>query len=358
MPADTIHQFTSFARPGDAVYDYTAELRQIFMGWGKRSNIYVLDPDCRSIDGVAHYRKYKAEKGDIIVYHFGIGSKLTDFILSQKEATKVLVYHNMTPEKYFLGVDNLVYLALRKGRRELDALKDTVDLVIADSQFNASDLETRHGYQGVVVSPIIKNFSRYDGKTPDPARLAKWKSDKKTILFIGRITANKRIDKLIQTLAAYVKLYGPDARLIVPGSWKNTEPYKDRLLKLIARLGLDELVELPGFVDDNDFIALFVMADAYLSLSEHEGFGVPLLEAMYFQTPVVAYGACSIPEVLGPAGIKLYSEDPLIPAVVLRELFENNGLCGRIVAGQDARLKEFSKERIEPGLKKAFEPLL
>jgi len=358
MPANTIHQFTSFARPGDAVYDYTAELRQVFLGWGKNSNIYVLDPDSHTFDGVEHFRKYRPTKGDILVYHFGIGSILTDFILSRKEARKVLVYHNMTPEKYFIGVDNLVFLGLRKGRRELDLLKDSVDLVIADSRFNALDLETRHGYKGVIVSPIIKDFARYDGKKPDRARLAKWKSDKKTILFIGRITANKRIDMLIQTLSVYVKLYGPDARLIVPGSWKNTEPYKDRLLKLIVRLGLEELVELPGFIDDDDFAALFSMADVYLSLSEHEGFGVPLLEAMYFKTPVIAYSVCSIPEVMGRAGIKLHSNDPVTTAVVLRELFDDNELCSRIVSGQDERLKDFSKEKIEPELKKAFEPLL
>ncbi|HEB72400.1 MAG TPA: glycosyltransferase, partial [Nitrospirae bacterium] len=243
-------------------------------------------------------------------------------------------------------------------RRELDALKDSVDLVIADSRFNAIDLETRHSYQGIVVSPLIKNFTRYDGKNPNPERLVKWRSDKKTILFIGRITANKRIDRLIQTLAVYVKLYGPDIRLVVPGSWKSNKPHKDSLLKLIARLGLEGLVELPGFIDDDDFIALFSMADVYLSLSEHEGFGVPLLEAMYFKTPVVAYDACSIPEVMGRAGIKLHSNDPVTTAVVLRELFENNKLCSRIVSGQDERLKEFSRENIEPGLKKAFEPLL
>ncbi|MGK7344607.1 MAG: glycosyltransferase family 4 protein [Candidatus Nitrospinota bacterium M3_3B_026] len=348
-----VHQFTSFARRGDAVYDYAELLRGIFRSWGAPSNIYVLDPDPPPYDGVADYKRYSPAPGDILLYHFAIGSRLTDFILRQP-GKKFMVYHNMTPEEYLLGADNESYLAARKGARELEMMRDALDGVFAVSEYNADDLRRRGGYEEVVITPMAKDFSRFEGAAPSPARMEKWKSGKKTILFIGRVVPHKRQDDLIKVLHAYTRLYGPEARLVMPGSWKNMELYKDSLLRLSERLGIADLVEIPGFIDEEDFLALFSMADVYLSLSEHEGFGVPFLEAMWFGVPVVAYGVCAIPEVLGPSGIRLREKDSFAAAAVLRELFENRELKGRIVEGQRKRLEDFSPRRLEAVLREAL----
>jgi len=163
MGAEAVHQFTPIARPGDAVFDHAAQLQKIFRGWGKRSEIYVLDPGRQPMDGVRHYKKYRSGPDDILVYHFGIGSPLTDFILAQPGAA-YLIYHNMTPGEYLLGVDNRSYLAVRRGRRELDRLRGRLAGVFADSRYNAEDLETGHGYTGVRVMPIPKDFSGWNGR--------------------------------------------------------------------------------------------------------------------------------------------------------------------------------------------------
>jgi len=357
MGARAVHQFTSFARRGDAVYDHAEQLRKIFLSWGLRSDIYLLDPEPSAYEGVFYHKKYRPSPDDIILYHFGIGGKLTDIVLRQP-GRKFLVYHNMTPEKYLLGVDNQSYLHVRKGRKELDRMKGALDGVFAVSDYNARDLKEKNGYTDVTILPIVKDFSEFEGKTPSPGRVEKWKSDKKTIFFIGRIVPNKRHGDLIKTLYAYTKLYGRDARLVMPGSWKNTESYRDYLSNLAEKLGVGDLLEMPGFIDDEDFHVLFGMADVYLSLSEHEGFGVPLLEAMWFGAPVVAYSACAIPEILGPAGIKLKKKDSFVTATVLRELFENAEMRQRIIAAQKERLKEFSADKSEKILKEALVPYL
>lgn len=357
MGARAIHQLTSFARRGDAVYDQAEQLRKILLSWGYRSTIYVLDEATCVYEGVEYYKKLRAGSDDILLFHFGLASRLTAFFLGQP-GRKFLLYHNMTPEKYLLGVDNQSYLAVRRGRKELEQMRLRVDGAAGQSAFTARDLVEKSGYANVGVLPILKDFSAYAGRTPAPDRLEKWRSDRKTILFIGRVIANKCQADLIRTLHAYTELYGRDARLVMPGSWKNSESYRDHLVQLARSLGLADLVVLPGFIDDEDFFALFSLADVYLSLSEHEGFGVPLLEAMWFGVPIVAYAVCSIPEILGPSGIGLNGKHPAVVATVLRELFENPGLREGVVAAQRQRLQEYSPERIGATLRTMLAPFL
>ena len=352
-----IHQFTSLARRGDAVYDHCERMRHVFRDWGYRSDIYVLDPDTRGYEGVANYRAYRANPADILVYHFGIGSKLTAFLLNQP-GRLVLFYQNMTPPQYLLGVDNMSYLYVRKGRRELDQLRPRLAAAIAPSRFNADDLRECHGYTDVSIAPIFQDITQGGGAPLSREKVEKWRSDKRTILFVGRLMANKRQDDLIKTLAAYTRLYGPDARLVIPGSSVNTGEYRAYLERLARSLGVAEQVVLPGFIDEGDLHALLSSASVYLSLSEHEGFGVPFLEAMRHRIPIVAYAVCAIPEVLGPAGIQLKGKDPVVTATVLRLLFEDTALAGRLVAAQDRQLLNFSRAAVEPALRAAFAPLL
>lgn len=357
MGAKAIHQLTSFARRGDAVYDHAEQLRKIILSWGYRSTIYVLDEATCVYDGVEYYKKLRAGRDDILLYHFGLGSVLTRFFLDQP-GKKFLLYHNMTPEKYLIGIDNQSFLGVRRGRKELDEMKPRLDGALGHSHYTSQDIVERNGYTNVGVLPILKDFSVYEGKTPLPERLDKWRSDKKTIFFIGRVVANKCQADLVRTLHAYTKLYGNDARLVMPGSWKNTESYRDHLRHLARSFDIEDSVIIPGFIDDEDFFALFSMADVYLSLSEHEGFGVPLLEAMWFGAPVVAYAVCSIPEILGDTGVKLHGKDPAVTATVLREIFENPTLKEKIVTAQKARLREYSPEKISGILRDTLAPFL
>ncbi len=357
MGARGIHQLTAFARHGDAVFDDAYQLRRMFLSWGVDSSIYVLDRNRSPIEGVDYYKKLRCKPDDIVLYHFGIGGKLTGFFLSLP-ARKFLVYHNMTPEEYLLGIDNNSYVYIRRGRKDLEQLRDRLTGCFADSQYNADDLINRHGYTDVTVAPILKSFEQWEGKEPDLIRMAKWSSDKKTILFIGRIAGNKRQDELIKTINEYARMFGRDVRLVLPGSFNHTRPYRDYLLKLVDRFNLHDLVEIPGFVDDEDIHALYSQADIYLSLSEHEGFGVPFLEAMHFGIPVVALSVCSVPEVLGEAGIKLKHNDPRVTAAVLRQILANEDLKERIVAGQKKRLNDFKRDKIESIFKNRLEPYI
>lgn len=357
MTIKAIHQFTGIARKGDGIFDYATELQGMFRNWGYQSHIYVLDEPGPGYDDVYRYKNYRPNKGDLLFYQFGIGSKLTDFVIKQP-APKILIYQGMTPGKYLLGVDNNSFLACRRGRGELDRLRDNLTAAMSVSDDNINDLKENHGYGAITKVPLLKRFDAYEGREPSPERMAKWQSDKKTIFFIGRINPNKDQAGLIETLAAYKKLYGDTARLIIPGSWKDKEGYRDHLRELIKRNDLEDSVIMPGFIDDEDFFALFRQADVYLSLSEHEGFGVPFLEAMWFEVPVIALGGSAVDETVGSGGLIIDEKNPYVVAGLLHELFTDEAMSARFKKAGLDRLHYYSYPEVEKKMKAFLAPFL
>ena len=153
------------------------------------------------------------------------------------------------------------------------------------------------------------------------------------VLFVGRIIPNKRIDDLIRSFAVFQKWVRPRSRLLLVGDHRGFERYLDRLQELVRELRLDEVV-FTGQVDDDELYAYYRLADVFLCLSEHEGFGVPLQEAMHFGLPVIAYDAGAVRETLRGGGLLLQDKRPEVVADLLDRLTRGGDLRRAVLASQ------------------------
>ena len=166
------------------------------------------------------------------------------------------------------------------------------------------------------------------------------------LLFVGRISPNKRQDQLVRMLAYYRRCIAPDVRLILVGSHRDQPEYHFRITELARVLGLSDAVTFTGSVSLAELIAYYRVASAFVSVSQHEGFGVPLLEAMRFDVPVVAQDTSAIGETMGHAGVLVKDGDLPIVAEAAALTLENPDLRARLLEGQRQRFQDFSYDKV------------
>jgi glycosyltransferase involved in cell wall biosynthesis len=257
---------------------------------------------------------------------------------------KVLIYHNITPHAYFAGINGPLAEAAKRGRGQLDQLRDLTAAGWGVSTFNCQELAER-GWTNLGVLPIIFDPERYEVR-PDRSVLKRYGDSRPNILFVGRVSPNKRFEDLILAFFYLKMSVCADARLLLVGAQGGMEPYVAYLQRLIGELHLPDVV-LTGHVSNSELMAYYRSASLYLSLSEHEGFGVPLLESMHFGLPIVAYAAAAVPETLGGCGALVTKKDYPAMAELIGLLIEDGDLRGRIIAGQRKRLEDFLPRSVE-----------
>jgi glycosyltransferase involved in cell wall biosynthesis len=174
------------------------------------------------------------------------------------------------------------------------------------------------------------------------------------ILFVGRISPNKRQDDLIRMLAYYRACIDPEAHLYLVGGYRDQPQYHARLAALRDALDLGSAVVLTGPVSIAALVAYYRRASVFCSLSEHEGFGVPLLEAMHLGLPVVAYDAAAVGETLDGGGIKLPRKDLAEAAETCALVVERDDLRKRLVATGRRRARDFATEAVAQRTKEAL----
>ena len=267
--------------------------------------------------------------------------------LEQVPDRKVVVYHNITPSAYFAGIDELYFEAARAGREQLDHLRALAEAGWGVSAFNCQELAER-GWTHLGVLPIVFDPNRYAVR-PDRKVLKRYQGGV-NVLFVGRLSPNKRLEDVILTFTYLKRLVRPDARLLLVGSvGQNMKPYREFLEALVARLDLPDVV-FAGHVSTSQLVAYYRCASVYLSMSEHEGFGVPLLESMHFGVPIVAYKAAAVPETLGGSGVLVTAKETMAVAELIGLLIEDEGLRAQIVARQRERLRDFMPDKVEERL--------
>jgi glycosyltransferase involved in cell wall biosynthesis len=246
-----------------------------------------------------------------------------------------LVYHNITPPEYFLGVHRQLVRQCYHGRRELLAYRTRCDLALGDSEFNRQELE-QAGFPSTAVLPVVPDFSHLAGP-PDPRMVATYDDEWTNLLFVGRVIPNKRPDNLIRFFHAYKTLYNPKSRLILAGSYGGFEVYLAQLHALTAALGVSD-VHILGQVTNEELAALYECADLFLCASEHEGFCVPIVEAFFKGVPVVAYAATAVPATMDGGGVLYETREPARVAAIVHGVLSDAGLEAQVLAAQDAAL--------------------
>ena len=263
---------------------------------------------------------------------------------------KVLQYHNITPAAFFAQYSPGLFRLASLGRQELASLVGHVDLALGDSEFNRAELEEM-GFAPTGVLPIAVNTDRITSAPRRPA-LEKILGDGLiNILFVGRIVPNKRIDDHIRLAEVYKRYVDNYYRFIFVGRYDGVPAYYAQVRALISEYRmLPDRFWFTGPVPDDDLAAFYRWADAYVSLSEHEGFCVPLIEAMAADVPVLAYAAGAVPETLGGSGVLFAPKDLEVAAELLGMLVYDRPLRERVLDGQRQRLQDFAPERIEAQL--------
>jgi len=341
-----INQWVPAAHRGDAIGDSARRVRDLLRAAGHDSELYALTIDEDLRDDVRPFQDQGARQGHITIFHFALPSPMTEAFASLS-GIRVLQYHNITPAAFFAPYDAQLFRLAALGRQELTSLAGRVDLALGDSEFNRQELEEL-GFARTGVMPIAVNMERLTAAPRRPA-LEKILGDGLiNFLFVGRIVPNKRIEDHIRLAEMYKRYIDSYYRFIFVGRYDGVPAYYAQIRALI-----DEFQMLPdrfwftGPVPDEDLAAFYRWADVYVSLSEHEGFCVPLVEAMAADVPILAYAAGAVPETLGGAGMLFDPKDLEVASEMLGMLVYDRPVRDRVIEGQRRRLADFAPERIE-----------
>ncbi|HZP32971.1 MAG TPA: glycosyltransferase [Candidatus Acidoferrales bacterium] len=289
---------------GDAVSNQMASMHAIFQRLGYDSQMYAdrIDP-CVSSQ-VRELSSLNPYEDSLLIYHFSTGTKVTARILEHPYPV-ALYYHNITPAKFHFGNAWGSFFHSLQGRKQLANLARKVVFAWAASEYSRQELEIS-GFRCTAVCPIIVDREKYQIPMVE-ALYRKYNDGRLNILFVGRMAPHKCQHDLIEVVYRYQKKFGKGIRLLLVGASKRR--YRAKLEKLIAGYDLRDVAILTGKVSLPELCTYYRVCDLFLSMSEHEGFGVPLIESMIFNKPVFAYSAAAVPEVVGKAGVLFASKD-------------------------------------------------
>ncbi len=351
-----IHQLCARMEYGDAVSSHVLEIHKTLETWNYESRVFagtrdefgksVAFPDTQ-------YQEFINNRHDILIYHYSIYTPNIRLYQRSKNR-KIFIYHNITPPEFFEPYDTGVAGLLRLGREIIKDL-NICEVAAGDSEFNRKELiDSGFMPETTFVLPIFVNYHRLVEKAKGGA----WNKAREDfrIIFVGRIVPNKRIEDLIRAFYYYRTCINPQSSLVIVGaSW--IERYDEELRWLVDSLGLSEAVHLTGRVSEERLASIYASSDLFLSMSEHEGFCVPLVESMAFGIPILAYSSTAVAETLGGAGVMFHEKIFPMIGEMIEIIREYPHLREKIISAEKQRLKHFSLESTRAKLKELIETI-
>lgn len=342
----------------DAVSNHVLEIDRTLRSWGMESVIYANTADEFGRQVARPDTEYSADTAspdDLLIYHYSLYCPNYEKYL-QARGRRILVYHNITPPEYFAAYDKGVAEFCRLGRDLLPKLKGC-ELALGDSEFNRQELIER-GFEGehTGVLPIFVDYEGLKDKRSEGGLMQGFEGSFK-ILFVGRAVPNKRLEDVLRAFFYYNRCINSSSHLFLVGpSW--VDRYDAQLRWLLDSLGLWANVHFTGRVSDPELASCYHDADVFLSMSEHEGFAVPLVESMAFDLPVVAYSSTAIPYTLSGAGLAFSRKEFPLVGELLESVRTDTGLRENILRTQRERLERFSPAAVRVILKDALTRVL
>jgi glycosyltransferase involved in cell wall biosynthesis len=302
-----VHQFVPMLHRDDAVGRHTLRLRDVLAARGVASRIYVEMVDPETASETRPYSEYadEAAAGDVLLYQFATASAIAPWLAGRRERLAVN-YHNVTPPELYAAWNNPLARHQLSATQELALLAPRAALGVAVSAFNEGELR-RAGYARTAVVPPAAmaptGAARYRPAAPAaPGEGARW-------LCVGRVAPNKAIEFALMALLVARAHHDPATTLQVVG--RPVVPAYTRALRRYAReLGVRDAVTFAGQLGDAELVTAMSQSDVLVMASRHEGFGVPVLEAMSIGLPVVANAAGALPEIVGDGGLLVDASDP------------------------------------------------
>jgi glycosyltransferase involved in cell wall biosynthesis len=341
-----VNQWVPAAHKGDAIGDSARRLRDRLRAMGHQADLYALTIDDELAGDVRPFADRTARAGDLTLLHYALPSPMSE-ALTSLDHLRVVLYHNVTPARYFARYDPKLFRLAVIARQEIASLAGRVDLALGVSEFNRRELESM-GFAPTGVLPLAVDLSRITTPARRPALDALFDNELVNFLFVGRIAPNKKIEDHIRLAEHYKRYVDAYYRFIFVGRTDAVPRYYSTIRALLSEYQmLNERFIFTGPVPDDELAVYYRHAAVYISLSEHEGFCAPLIEAMAAGVPVLAYGAAAVPETLGGAGLQFAPKDLEVAAELAGALAFDDGLRARIIDGQRRRVADFGDDRIE-----------
>lgn len=344
---------TPTLRPADAVSNDVLTMRRVLSARGHDVSVFA---DSSSVPGEpeqspATALSYLRERSDVLIYHHSIGWDSGIEIFKAASCLKIVKYHNVTPPHFFTAISERHQRLCETGRSQVnDIVAAQPDLYLAASAFNRCDLLAAGSetHKTLVVPP----FNQADELLAEPADLEvlnEYDDASVNLLTVGGVRPNKGHADLIEAFALFYYTFHGQARLFIVGAEDDAfESYAARLRKLIDGWSIASRIVFTGEVSLDELKSYYLLADAMLMTSEHEGFSVPLVEAMAMKVPIVAYASTAIPETAKDAALIWSERDPFLMAQSIAYLHANEAAKMEIVYRGSSRYEEkFSNHAIE-----------
>ena len=325
---------------GDAIGNEALRIQQVLRDEGFDSDIFAesVHPEMASSAKKLWDYQNVSSPENLLILHFSIGAGVSTFAYHLPDPI-LLIYHNITPARWFSTFHQHLAGLCYHGRRELQAFVPRTRLALGDSEFNRAELEAV-GFHPTGVLPLLLDPDRLV-ESPCPVVVDMFDDDKTNFLFVGRVIPNKCFHDLIKVFAFYQKFIDRNSRLLLVGEWVGFEKYYEALIRMVDELQLSDVV-FTGHVEDDDLSAYYEVADLFLCLSEHEGYCVPLVEAFRFGVPVMAADAGAVPETLGDAGVLIREKRIDEIGLMAHAIVTDESLAEEIVEAQDRVLEKMS----------------
>jgi glycosyltransferase involved in cell wall biosynthesis len=358
-----IHQFVHTLAYGDAISSEALTIKRLLKEAGIESTLYVVnahDKLAHETRGWEYFEEDLKQAGEgvtAVLLHFSIASPLNELFLKAPGIRRAVIYHNLTPENWFMAYNARVTADLRRARTDLERVIESADLVLGDSSYNLTEVQSHCRGQSRVLPLVLDKEKWSCGSNAGIARILRGNGCR-NILSVGRIAPNKCIEDLIKVFYFYHHKIEKKSRLWLIGSDIDTEIYAFELKRLAFELRLEEAVNFAGAVADSELKAFYENCDAYLCTSEHEGFCVPLIEAMYFGLPVIAYDSCAVADTVAGGGLVVARKAHAEIAELISLVISDQKLRSELREAGHKRAADFSlknfRKRIEELL---IEPL-
>lgn len=340
-----IHQLVHTLSYGDAISMQVIALQRCMRAAGHSSEIFALNVHPAYRDNAKLLKDFPSEFSGRVILHYSIGSPLNDLYRSLGGAERCLIYHNLTPPHWFEGINQRIADEIRQGQVELPELCRISDQVIADSEFNASELRPL----GIAVEVLELPLDSVKWAIEENHGIAELMHAHRGIqvLHVGRLAPNKCVQDIIKVFYFLHHHIDPHSHLWLVGIDHDTELYSYSLKCLVHELRLDHAVTFTGRMSDGEVKAIYKRADVYLCMSEHEGFCMPIVEAMYFRLPVLAYASTATTATVGSGGILFREKHHAEIAALIAQVDEDPDLREKLQLAGEARVKELSLEQFE-----------
>jgi glycosyltransferase involved in cell wall biosynthesis len=341
-----VNQWVPAAHKGDAIGDSARKTRDMLRSMGHDAEIFAMTVDDELRHEVRAFSDAAAKDGDVTIFHFALPSPMSAEFAALPRG-RVLQYHNVTPARFFAPYEPSLFRLATLARSELASLAAAADLALGDSEYNRRELDEL-GFRNTGVMPIAVDTDRLTQAPPHPVLDEILDDGLVNFLFVGRIAPNKRIEDHIRLAEQYKRYVDAYYRFIFVGRYDVVPRYYATIRALIAQYEmLEDRFVFTGPVPDVELAAYYRASSVYISLSEHEGFCVPLLESMAMDVPVLAYSAAAVPDTLGGAGLQFAPKDLEYAAELLGMLAFEESPREEILHGQRRRLQDFGDRVIE-----------